>query len=1116
MSLLHKEKSRSIQNDNETVHARCTSVCNINGGVSCGKILLVDVLSKKKTGSPHRVYAIIDEQSSTSLISSELADELGADGPREKYYLSTCTSEHETKYGRRVPGVYIRSLNGIELDLPTLVECESIPQDKREIPTPETAARFPHLKQIAGEIPPLDDDAEIYLLIGRDAPELLKVRRFINGPKGAPWAQLLSLGWTISGQTCLDLAGGPRHAVVRRTNVLPNHDIALSEAHSNQMPLQTYALIPCPNKFKITGTLSDQQERIRENVFHTSPYDNDVSFSCDDLEFLRIMEDGIHKNETGHWEMPLPFRQKEVRMPNNYAQALNRLRGLLRTLSKKPQMQKDYFAFMEKILERDHASPVPPEDARNKARSGQVWYLPHFGVYHPKKPTQIRVVFDSSAEYNGVSLNKELLPGPDMMNSLFGVLIRFRRENVAVMCDIEQMFHSFHVNPQHRDFLRFLWYEGNTPEKSIIEYQMNVHLFGNGPSPAVATYGLKKTASDAEEKFGETAAKFVYRNFYVDDGVTSLPTADQAIELVTTTQKMLAEANLRLHKVISNSVEVMEAFPNEDRGKDLRDLDLRCDPLPPQRSLGVYWNLEKDAFTYKVDPADKPFTRRGVLSIVNSIYDPLGLAAPVLLEGKLILQHLVIMGKKKNDKPLSWDDPLPEAQSDQWKRWRNSLPELEKIALPRCYHLKDFGNITRAEIYTFSDASKDAIGACVYLRLLNDKEEISNTLLFGQSKVAPVQTTSIPRLELCAAVLAAQAATRILKEIEMKIDKVTFYTDSKVVLGYIQNESRRFHVYVANRVQLIRRLSDPHRWRYVDTSENPADLATRRLSVSDLVKSNWLTGPQFLNNPVATLSWETKEFPLNQYDPEVRKVSVHIIHTTDRNGLSTNNFSRFSSFTSLQHAIANLIVVIKKFKLRKNKLQEVTRGRKAPVGSEHRSPTLLELQQATTVIIKAVQREVYVDEFKLQHQIRKAEEDHGVRRNELKHMIKRSALYHLNPFIDDDGILRVGGRLRRSKLEYREKHPVLMPKKHHVTTLIVRHYHHLVHHQGRLMTHGAIRQAGYWLVNRNQVVSKEINSCVTCKRLRGRPLEQQMADLPTDRMEETAPFTYVGFDVFGP
>ena len=151
------------------------------------------------------------------------------------------------------------------------------------------------------------------------------------------------------------------------------------------------------------------------------------------------MESGVHKNESGNLEMPLPFRQKNVKMPNNRVQAVNCLYGLLRTLKKKPQMEKDYFTFMEKILSKGHASPVPSDEIKPKERPGELWYLPHFGVYHPKKPTQIRVVFDSLAEYEGVSLNKELLPGPDMMNSLLGVLIRFRREDTAVMCDIEQM-----------------------------------------------------------------------------------------------------------------------------------------------------------------------------------------------------------------------------------------------------------------------------------------------------------------------------------------------------------------------------------------------------------------------------------------------------------------------------------------------------------------------------------------------------------------------------------------------------------------------------------------------------------------------------------------------------
>ena len=164
--------------------------------------------------------------------------------------------------------------------------------------------------------------------------------------------------------------------------------------------------------------------------------------------------------------------------------------------------------------------------------------------------------------------------------------MRFRKENIAVMCNVEQMFHSFYVDPAHRDFLRFLWFEGNNPSKPILEYRINMHLFGNGPSPAVATYGLRRTALDGEE-----AKRFIHRNFYVDDGLASLANIQQAIELVKNAQASLATANLHLHKVVSNSVEVMEAFPAEDRAKDVRDLDLCHDSLPAQRSLAVFWNL---------------------------------------------------------------------------------------------------------------------------------------------------------------------------------------------------------------------------------------------------------------------------------------------------------------------------------------------------------------------------------------------------------------------------------------------------------------------------------------------------------------------------------------------
>ena len=153
----------------------------------------------------------------------------------------------------------------------------------------------------------------------------------------------------------------------------------------------------------------------------------------------------------------------------------------------------------------------------------------------------------------------------------------------------------------------------------------------------------------------------------------------------------------------------------------------------------------------------------------------------MLLEGRLLLQKLVIMGKSKNsDKPLGWDDPLPDALLTQWQRWRNSLADLEKVSVPRCYYPLGFGTIVRREIHTFSDASEDATGAAVYLRQVDNRGENCTALVFGQSRVAPVQITSIPRLELCATALAAQAADKIIKEIDMGIDEFTFYTDWKL------------------------------------------------------------------------------------------------------------------------------------------------------------------------------------------------------------------------------------------------------------------------------------------------------------------------------------------------
>ena len=197
----------------------------------------------------------------------------------------------------------------------------------------------------------------------------------------------------------------------------------------------------------------------------------------------------------------------------------------------------------------------------SESPSGETWYLPHFPIYHPQKPDQIRVVFDCSDIFEGESLNKHLLQGPDLMNKLVGVLTRFRQEEIAITCDVEQMFHNFMVSEIHRDYLRFLWFEEGDITKPIVTYRMNMHLFGAVSSPGCANFGLRKTAQDREREFGKDIANFLRDDFYVDDGLKSVKTKEDAISLIKKSQAICARAGLRLHKFASNSVEVLEAVP---------------------------------------------------------------------------------------------------------------------------------------------------------------------------------------------------------------------------------------------------------------------------------------------------------------------------------------------------------------------------------------------------------------------------------------------------------------------------------------------------------------------------------------------------------------------------
>ncbi|KAM9793507.1 uncharacterized protein ACBT44_017962 [Syngnathus typhle] len=694
------------QPDNVDVTSSCTEVCaQGQWGRSCSKICLARVYPKGEKESAVKAYVILDDQSNRSLARPEFFELFNIKTKPFCYNLRTCSGLVETQ-GKMAEGFLIESLDeSVIIPLPPLIECPDIPNNRSEIPTPSAVLHQPHLRLIAKCIPELDPQAEILLLLGRDILRAHKVREQLNGPHHSPFAQRLDLGWVVVGEVCRGKVH--KHTVnTFKTTILENGRPTVFGLCDNFLQLTAMPRTKRQDKAP--------EQTLGKTVFNRTENDNKPAPSIEDILFLEIMDEGMYRDDKNNWGAPLPFKEPRQQMPNNRELAVSRFLSLKRNLQRKPQMQEQYVEFMQGIFSNGHAEVAPP-----LKQGEECWYLPTFGVYHPQKPNKIRVVFDSSAQYSGVSLNSVLLSGPDLNNSLLGVLLRFRKEAVAIMADIQQMFHCFLVRDDHRNYLRFLWHKDNDVNKEVIEYRMKVHVFGNSPSPAVAVYGLRKAIQEGAKDYGADTVEFVEKHFYVDDGLISVPSPAEAIDLLQRTKAALAESNLRLHKFVSNSRAVTEAFCPDDCATIIKGLDLEGEETQSQRSLGLIWEIMTDTFTFSVATAIKPFTRRGVLSSVNSIFDPLGLLAPVTIQGRALLREL-------SSECSEWDAPLPENKQNKWESWRNSLEDLKELHVPRTYTSTSLRQAERNKLYLFSDASTKAIGAVAYLKAVQQDDKVES------------------------------------------------------------------------------------------------------------------------------------------------------------------------------------------------------------------------------------------------------------------------------------------------------------------------------------------------------------------------------------------------------
>ena len=994
-------------------------------------------------------YAFNDPGCSKVFITPKLSKEIGCKGGQIRKLFVQGMLQGKATHSRAVKNILIRGYGAPKsrsVRIPEALTWDTIPVSRVDVPTPEDLQAWPHLSEV--HLHPLMN-LEIGLVIGNNLPAATEPIETKTGPPGSglPYASNTALGWQIHGN--------------------------LREEEASQKVSIFCALVTENELFKFFN-----------RDFIDAPIHSEAKgLSVEDKAFLNIMDKSTQKIE-GKYHIALPLRPGAI-LPNNRKVAENRLKGVERKFTD-PEFKEKYKEFIENLINKGYASIVPEEQEEDDAQTGRVWYLPHHGVFHPRK-CKIRVVFDGGATYMGKSLNQALLQGPDLLNSLFGILMRWRQFSVAIMADLESMFYKVKVPEEDRNLLRFLWWPGGDTSKSPKVHRMNAHIFGAVSSPSVCLYALNRIAADNKDKYSDEALRCLRRHFYMDDLLKSTKSTFNTPYLVRELIDLCAEGDQRLRQWSSNSKEVLMTIPESERAPAINLVDLEKDDIPVERALGVYWNPQTDMLGFKVEIKEKPFTRRGVYSTVMSVFDRPGLAAPLILNGKKIMQRL-------SAKKIGWDEPLPAEELKLWKEWLAEIPLLNSFQLPRCLIPAAFEEAATIQLHHFSDASDEGYGTVTYLRAINDQGDIHCILVTARARVAPLKQVTIPRLELTAATVAVGVDEVLRNELDITFDSF-FWTDSTSVLGYIYNESARFQVFVANRIQRIREASSPAQWHYVPTSLNPADEASRGQSASDFLNNHrWRFGPDFLNESESNWPERPKNTSINKDDPEVKAEVLMCAAYTAESDSRGAILEYFSDWFRLRRFLALMIRCAKGFRHKKNKALG-TDPRKLPISN-------LLMLKAENVAIKWAQESAFVNERKVLMKMN-------------ARLPQNNPLASLNPFLLND-IIRVGGRLANADITDESKHPIILPRSSPIAKLIVEWNHKQLGHTGREHVLSKIRER-FWIISAPSLVKTIIKSCTRCRLLYATPMQQIMSDLPADRVTpDEAPFTRVGIDYFGP
>lgn len=856
--LLHKpvvttENSEEIVAGSLNTHASPTIDCIF-------KVLPVTIHNGEQKVN---TFAMLDDCSSLTLISQELAASIGAHGPNQPMCLQWTSNIKRTEEYSQKLSLQISGKPG-KLHQLKCRTVKNLSLPKQTLNYQQLSSKFPHLEHL-----PVSsyNHAEIGVLIGINNPTLLLTHNYKMNKEDEPIAAFTKLGCVVFGSNSSTL-GGVFH--VRECECFQN-DVSLDNLLRESYAIEGLGLQ------KSVGILPTEDKRAYDIWEKTT-------------KFLGS------RYETG-----LLFKYDAFKLPNNYNMASRRLQCLIKKCEKEPGLRNVITKKIEEYETKGYARRVPQEEI--ESLKGDIWYLPIFVVRNPNKPSKVRLVWDAAATVGGTSLNSVLVKGPDLLSSLISVLLRFRQYKIAMSADIQEMFHQIRIRPTDQRYQMFMW---PNEKGEIVTYAMVGMTFGASCSPATAQH-IKNLNAEAFRAQYPRAVEAIVDNHYVDDLLESLENENEAIQLAKDVTEIHKKAGFHIRNWISNSKTLSSVF-QEESSETKKTLDFPQEPAI-EKILGMWWETDSDDFTYslryhKMDEAiwkgERSPTKREVLRAVMSIYDPLGLLSHVLIFPKILLQNIW-------RSESMWDEAINSDLANYWKSWLEILPRVELLKIPRWYGYSS--RVKHVDLHVFTDASNEAYAAGVYIRFRDpDINQIIVRLVTAKSRVAPLKYMSIPRLELMGAVIGARLTETLKTSLKIPIRKTTFWSDSTCVLAWIHSDHRKYRPYVAARIGEILETTSASDWRYVPTGQNVADQATRMKLIQPTSKCAWYNGPDFLYE-------EEHKWPKNKEIQNIETEEMMCKHIASVNihhaEITANRFSSWLKLCRVQAYVLRFIENLK-------------------------------------------------------------------------------------------------------------------------------------------------------------------------------------------------------------